>query len=211
MGRRHPDRRRLVDGRRRELGRSRNGRGQVAGFGLPRLASAERRPALLVGTLALGAVSVQFLPSTVAAVLAPAIVVLFVSRIALVPLLVMPLMDHHDVGPERTVAATGLFFTTAQIGGVTGPALTGLLSELSGGFRLPLVVHSAIMAGLAVTVVLGYRRSLTETLAGNPLRRQPLPGRSSASSRTPEPGLVHSGSGAFHGMVPDTQCVIRSS
>lgn len=128
--------------------------GLVGSFWLPRLATPERRPALLIGTLAVGAVAVQLLPTTTVAVLAPAIIIAFVARTALVPLLVLTLMDHHDVGPARTAAATGLFFTTAQIGGVAGPLVTGVLAEASGGFRLPLLVHSGVMIAIAAAVAL---------------------------------------------------------
>jgi predicted MFS family arabinose efflux permease len=100
----------------------------------------------------MGALAVQLLPTTAALVLAPAIVVSFVARTALVPLLVMTLMDHPDVGPARTAAATGLFFTTAQIGGVAGPLITGILAEASGGFRLPLIIHSLVMVAIAAAV-----------------------------------------------------------
>lgn len=134
--------------------------GLVATFGLPRVATPELRPVLLIGTLIVGAVAVQFLTATGAAVLAPAIVVAFVARTALLPLLVMTLMDHRSVGPTRTAAATGLFFTTAQIGGVGGPAVTGALSEATGGFRFPLAVHSVVMVAIAVAIAAGYRRSL---------------------------------------------------
>ncbi len=134
--------------------------GLLASFQLPRLATPERRPFLLVATLVAGAVAIQFLPTTAIVVLVPTVVVTFVARTALVPLLVMTLMDHDDVGPARTAAATGLFFTTAQIGGVTGPLVTGLLADASDGFGLPLAVHGTVMVGLAVAIVIGHRRSL---------------------------------------------------
>ncbi len=128
--------------------------GLVGSFWLPRIATPERRPTLLVTTLLVGAVAIQFVPTTTVLVLAPAIVIAFVARTALVPLLVLTLMDHPDVGPARTAAATGLFFTTAQIGGVTGPLVTGILAEASGGFRVPLLVHSAVMVAIAAAVAI---------------------------------------------------------
>ena len=134
--------------------------GLVASFFVPRLATPERRPALLIGILTVGAFSVQFLATTQVAVLVPAMVATFVARTALVPLLVLTLMDHPDVGPTRTAAATGLFFTTAQFGGVSGPMVTGLLADLSGGFQVPLVAHSAVMVAVAVAIGLGYRRTV---------------------------------------------------
>ena len=89
-----------------------------------------------------------------------------VARTALMPLLVMTMMDHRDVGPERIAAATGLFFTTAQVGGVAGPAVTGVLSDASGGFTLPLAVHSAVMLGVATAIAFGYRRALVAPKPG---------------------------------------------
>lgn len=134
--------------------------GLVASFVLPRVATPEIRPALAIGVLVAGAVAAQFLTSSQAAILVPAIVVAFVARTAFTPLLVMTLMDHDSIGPARTAAATGLFFTTAQIGGVTGPAVTGALAEASGGFGLPLVVHSLVMVAIALAIAAGHRRSL---------------------------------------------------
>jgi len=128
--------------------------GLVGSFWLPRIATPERRPTLLVTTLLIGALAIQLLPTTAVLVLAPAIIVAFVARTALVPLLVLTLMDHPDVGPAKTAAATGLFFTTAQIGGVTGPLVTGVLAEASGGFRVPLLVHSAVMVAIAAAIAI---------------------------------------------------------
>ncbi len=150
--------------------------GLVASFGLPRIATPERRPFLLVGTLLIGAAAVQLLPTTTVGVLTPAIVVTFAARTALVPLLIMILMDHPDVGATRTAAATGLFFTTAQIGGVTGPLATGLLSGAAGGFRPALVTHSVVMVAIAAAVAVGYRRTVTDPAAGAP-PIGPAPGR----------------------------------
>jgi cyanate permease len=134
--------------------------GLVASFALPRVATSARRPALLIASLVSGAVAVQLLRAPEAAVLAPAILVTFGARAAVVPLLIRILMDHPDVGPGRTAAATGLFFTPAQVGGVAGPAFTGLLSEVSGSFRLPLATHGVVMLAIAVAIAVGHRRAL---------------------------------------------------
>ncbi len=134
--------------------------GLVAIFLLPRIATPSRRPWLMVGSLVIGAISVNALQVESAPVLIPALLGSMLARSALMPLLVLTLMDHRDVGPERIAAATGLFFTTAQIGGVTGPAATGLLSDLSGGFTVPLLAHSAVMLFVAASIAVGYRRAL---------------------------------------------------
>ncbi len=134
--------------------------GLVAIFLLPRAATPARRPWLMAGSLVVGAVSVNALQADSVLILIPALLGSMLARSALMPLLVLTLMDHRDVGPERIAAATGLFFTTAQIGGVTGPAITGLLSDASGGFTVPLFVHSGVMLFVAASIGVGYRRAL---------------------------------------------------
>lgn len=134
------------------------GGGLVASYALPRIATPGRRPYLMVGSLVIGAGALNFLQSTSVGILLPAVLITMTARTALMPLLIMTLMDHRDVGPERIAAATGLFFTTAQIGGVAGPAITGLLADLSGGFDLPLAMHSLTMLAVAAAIALGYRR-----------------------------------------------------
>lgn len=146
--------------------------GSLAAFGtlgslaaslvIPRLATPARRPALMIGAMVAGAMSLFLLLSLNLVVLLPSLFVATVARATLVPLLIMVLMDHHDVGPERIAAATGLFFALAQIGGVAGPAATGMLADLSGGFRLPLLVHSGVMLLVASAIAVGYRRATSE-------------------------------------------------
>jgi hypothetical protein len=62
------------------------------------------------------------------------------------------------VPPARAGMAGGMFFTVAEIGGVLGPLTVGALSDVSGGFALPLAAMTAICVGLAV--LLGLLRLL---------------------------------------------------
>jgi cyanate permease len=43
-------------------------------------------------------------------------------------------MDDPDVGSENMGIAGGMFFSFAEIGGFTGPLLTGLLVDATGTF-----------------------------------------------------------------------------
>ncbi len=131
----------------------------IASFVLPRAATSSRRPWLMIGSMLAGASSLFFLLSLEVFLLAPSLLVATIARSALAPLLIMVMMDHRDVGPTKIAAATGLFFASAQIGGVTGPAVTGILADMSNGFRLPLLVHSGVAVLVAGSIAVGYRRA----------------------------------------------------
>ncbi|MEL6236519.1 MAG: MFS transporter, partial [Pseudomonadota bacterium] len=55
---------------------------------------------------------------------------------------------------ERLGLAGGMFFTTAEIGGVLGPFTFGLLAEWSGGFALSLAALSAVAVALLGLIAL---------------------------------------------------------
>ncbi len=132
--------------------------GMVGSFVLPRLANERRRRLIMVGALTVGALGALALANPSTGVLLTALTLNGSTKIALMPLLVMIMMDHPDVGPTRIAAASGLYFSIAQLGGVAGPAFTGAASEASGGFALPLVVFAATMVVVAGFVSLRYER-----------------------------------------------------
>ena len=57
-------------------------------------------------------------------------------------------------------AASGLFFTAAEIGGVLGPLLLGIIADLSGGFTLALLMLCCL-CGLLALLTLRLRTELT--------------------------------------------------
>ncbi len=132
--------------------------GLVAAFTVPRFADARRRQPLLMGVLLIGALGAVMLLATNTVVLAFAIGAAAIPRVVVMPLLVMMLMDHKDVGPANIAAATGLFFSLSQIGGVTGPAVTGALADSTGSFQTPLFVHGAVLLAMAAGLAFGYNR-----------------------------------------------------
>lgn len=59
------------------------------------------------------------------------------------------LVEIPNVGPKRAGTAGGLFFTAAEIGGVSGPVAIGLVHDMSGSFSAALVVLTIITFALA--------------------------------------------------------------
>jgi len=68
---------------------------------------------------------------------------------ALVPVLMVTLMDMPGVGAERMGTVGGLFFSIAEIGGFLGPFLMGYLKDLTGSF-LPGILFLAIITEAAI-------------------------------------------------------------
>ena len=74
---------------------------------------------------------------------------------AVPPLLLSMLMDLREVGAAAMGAAAGLYFAVGEIGGFTGPAMMGLLKDLTGSFTAGLSVLAAItLVMLAPTAML---------------------------------------------------------
>ncbi len=80
--------------------------GLAATFLIPRFATVERRRALMIAILLLGSVGVVSLLTTNPLVLALAVGASAIPRVAIMPILVMVMMDHRDVGPCHIAAAT---------------------------------------------------------------------------------------------------------
>lgn len=106
---------------------------------IPRLATPDRR--LMVMGVLFGAsfLASLLLQSDNIGPLLTGLVLQGLARGSMMTVAILILMETPSVPPERLGLAGGLFFTTAEIGGVLGPFSFGVLSEISGGFSLPLI------------------------------------------------------------------------
>ncbi|MEO7405161.1 MAG: hypothetical protein ABIU95_15985, partial [Burkholderiales bacterium] len=75
------------------------------------------------------------------------LVLLGIARI-MGPVLMLVLMEAPGVESRNMGAASGLYFTVGEIGGVTGPVIVGIIADASGGFT------TAILALTALTIYL---------------------------------------------------------
>ena len=121
---------------------------------IPRLATSDKR-VLVMGLLIVCAGMATFLLHT-----APGLQLAFglclqgLARGAMMTVALLMLVEIPNVGPKRAGAAGGLFFTAAEIGGVTGPLVIGLLHDLSGGFSISLTMLSFICFLLLILLFL---------------------------------------------------------
>ena len=115
---------------------------------IPRWAVAERRFAILTALCALALVASILLRFTEFAPLTAGLILQGVAKSSLMTVLVLTLVELPEVGDRRAGAATGLFFSAAEVGGLLGPLGMGVLYDASGGF------HSSLTALTVVTCLL---------------------------------------------------------
>lgn len=115
---------------------------------IPRLAIAERR-VLVMGVLILCAGGATFLlHSNPGPQLVFGLCLQGLARGAMMTIALLMLMEIPDIGSKRAGTAGGLFFTAAEIGGVSGPLMIGLMHDLTGNFSASLTMLSFICFGL---------------------------------------------------------------
>lgn len=68
-------------------------------------------------------------------------------------IMLMILMDAPRVGSDNMGAASGLYFTVGEIGGVLGPAMLGIVADLSGSFVASMMTLNLLAVFLLVMTV----------------------------------------------------------
>ena len=74
------------------------------------------------------------------------LIVSSIVRAPMMPILTLMLMETKGVGSIRMGAAGGLFFTAAEIGGVSGPFIIGVIRDRAGTMDLGLIVLGTFVA-----------------------------------------------------------------
>ncbi|MEE8187720.1 MAG: MFS transporter [Kiloniellales bacterium] len=127
--------------------------GIVGALLIPRLAVPSRRLAILLGLFLCSGLATLLLHSPTGPLLAGGLVLQGIARGSMMTIAVLLMMETRGVAPESMGLAGGLFFSTAEIGGVLGPLSVGFLSDLTGGFAAALYLMSAVCAGLVLLLV----------------------------------------------------------
>jgi len=126
--------------------------GILATLVIPRLAVGPRRVTLFALLCVVGAVSLVALYSESRALMTASLVLQGISRSCIFPIAMLLLMESRRINSDNMGAAGGLFFTAAQVGGVLGPVLFGVLVDATGDYRYPLWSLAAVCIAMAVWV-----------------------------------------------------------
>ena len=134
--------------------------GILSALTLPRMAVGSRRFSVLILLFSCSALASLALLSQPAGVwLYLALIVEGIAAGSMMTVLVLTLVEVPGVGDKRAGTAGGLFFSAAEIGGVGGPVLLGILFHAQGRFSSSLMVL-ALLGVLLVASVFPLRRHL---------------------------------------------------
>lgn len=127
--------------------------GTAAALTLPRIATGSRRIPLLLTTALIAAASTLLIAYAGGGWLGFGLVLQGIARGSMIPIAMFVLMEIREVDPKVMGAAGGLFYTAAEIGGVIGPTMTGVMADAAGGFAAPLITLTLISLLCAVLVL----------------------------------------------------------
>ena len=133
--------------------------GVIASLTIPRFATAERRMAVMAALFAAATGSMMALLVTDGHGAIAGLMLQGFCRGTMMTVALLTLVDIPAIGPARAGAAGGMFFSAAEVGGVSGPLSMGLLFDATGGFTAGLMAMVGVSA-LLLVLVLPLRASL---------------------------------------------------
>lgn len=126
--------------------------GVVGSLIIPRLATPVRRVRVMTLLFVSALLASLLLQAAPGPWLASGLTLQGIARSSMMTIAILLLMETPGVPKARLGLAGGLFFTAAEIGGVLGPLTIGVLSDLTGGFAVPLMAVTAVCLGLIVLI-----------------------------------------------------------
>ena len=133
--------------------------GVIGTLTIPRFATPERRIPIMFALFFAVLVATLLLHLMPGAGLITGLMLQGIARSSMMTVAILLLMEAPGVPPERAGMAGGMFFTVAEIGGVTDPLSIGIAADVSGGFTLPLLMCTGVAVALLVLLGLLHSRN----------------------------------------------------
>tara|TARA_Y100000588_G_scaffold77055_1_gene80282 strand:+ start:291 stop:1541 length:1251 start_codon:yes stop_codon:yes gene_type:complete len=124
--------------------------GMVASLSLPRMATPDKRFSILLGLFLCAAAATLMVWSASGPLLAIGLVLQGMCRGAMTSISILLLIESGDGNTSRVGAASGLYFSVGEVGGVLGPMSMGALAHTTGDFDASLFM----MFGVACLLML---------------------------------------------------------
>ena len=133
---------------------------------IPRYATPEKRILILALLIFSSFVATLLLQIAPGPVMLTGLVLQGIARGAMMTVALLLLVEIPNVGPKRAGTAGGLFFTAAEIGGVSGPVAIGLVHDATGGFSYALITLTVITLAL-LALLYPLKRALSKEIVSN--------------------------------------------
>lgn len=131
--------------------------GICAALTIPRLATQQRRYAILFCLILSAMAATLLLHVGEGGLLAVGLILQGVTRGTIGAIVVLVLMETKGVGARAMGAAAGLYFSVGEVGGVLGPISVGVLADLTGGFAAPLYLLTGVTGFMLVMLGILWR------------------------------------------------------
>ena len=133
---------------------------------IPRYATPEKRILILALLIFSSFVATLLLQIAPGPVMLTGLVLQGIARGAMMTVALLLLVEIPNVGPKRAGTAGGLFFTAAEIGGVSGPVAIGLVHDATGGFSYALITLTVITLAL-LALLYPLKKALSKEIVSN--------------------------------------------
>ncbi len=127
-------------------------------FILPRFATEARQRWLMRGIVTIGIVGVLLISIVPPAWFVVPLTLQGLARGCLYPMIMLALMNAEGMDAGRMGAASGLFFTAAEIGGVLGPLLGGGAIDATANYNTPLWLCALVLVPMLLFVGRAFGR-----------------------------------------------------
>ena len=132
--------------------------GIVGALSLPRLATKERRSHVLKALFGLSATGCLLISAGHVLFLVLGLGCLGLASGALMTVTLLSLIEQDAVGPRNAGLAGGMFFSVAEIGGVGGPVMIGLVYDTTGSFQPALWLLASLAGFLLVIATFAHQK-----------------------------------------------------
>ncbi len=129
---------------------------------IPRLATPERRFHILIGLAAAALLASLMLRAEVGNLLMIGLLLQGLAKSSLMTVLILTLVELPEIGERYAGIASGIFFSAAEVGGVLGPLLLGVLYSPNTGFSSGLWLLTCVALAMTVGTFILLRLKVTQ-------------------------------------------------
>jgi len=128
--------------------------GLIGSVAIPRLGKKGSRKYIISIALLVQGICVFIIGTTIGSPFYTSLILYGLSTYAILPLLMVVLMDLPKVGAEYMGVAGGLFFSIGEVGGFLGPSMIGYLLDLTGSTLPGIIALTAVVEFMMIFALL---------------------------------------------------------